>query len=155
MKDDRRILLIVAAGKSTRFGGVPKAFCSLGDRVNVENAIFYAKPYFDKIFVGVNEETFPNVKDIMCNVNIFPIVTGCGDADSIYKCLLHIEKSFKGFTGKVTVCWGDAVFLNDVVFREMRDSEGLLNNNISVIVACSLDRFPYAWFEMKGQIIKK
>ena len=46
------ILLIVASGKSSRFGGFPKAFCRIGAITNAENTIEKSKAVIDKVYIG-------------------------------------------------------------------------------------------------------
>lgn len=143
------ILLIVAAGKSSRFGGFPKAFCDIGGRMNVENTIYMAHKYYDRIYLGVNQKIYNEYKNKIKNCEMFSIVTGQGDAHSLLKCLKKIEISDKENTN-VTICWGDAVFLNEVPFKRLIESSGE-----KVQVACSADENPYAWFDTIGDKISK
>ena len=52
------VLLIVASGKSSRFGGFPKAFCDLGGKTSLAHTIEKSGEIFDKIYVGVNNQTY-------------------------------------------------------------------------------------------------
>ena len=86
-----KILLIIASGKSSRFGGFPKAFCQIGDKTNVENTIQMAQKIFDKIYLGVNRNTYTQFVGKIGNCEMFSIVTGQGDAHSILKCMDYLK----------------------------------------------------------------
>ena len=53
--DMENILIVLAAGKSSRFGGYPKAFCRLNGQTNVAHTVSLAHQYFSKVYVVVNE----------------------------------------------------------------------------------------------------
>ena len=145
------ILIIVASGKSTRFGGFPKAFCKLGKEMNIENTIKRAAPYFDKIYVGVNPKTYIQFKDRIEGAELFSIITGHGDAHSLLKCMNYVSKQ-EEYIDYLAVCWGDAVFVDSFPFEQILfDKE-----NANAQVACAYDRRPYAWFDSddKNRIIK-
>lgn len=145
------ILLIVAAGKSSRFGGFPKAFCQVGHTTIIENTIAKATPYFDKIYVGVNRTIFDEYKDKVKGCILFSIVTGQGDAHSLLKCMKYIKENEDQVNGvdDLVFCWGDAYFATIKPFeqfcRDKRISE--------VEVACALDMNPYAWFDVEDDWI--
>jgi molybdopterin-guanine dinucleotide biosynthesis protein A len=147
------VLLIVAAGKSSRFGGFPKAFCQIGRKTNVENTAFLARKYFDSVFLGVNEATYEIYGKTVPDVLMFPIKAGQGDAHSLLKCLKHIKTETPDIK-EVTVCWGDAFFVDDSPFRETL--EGCKKTNQPIIVSCAIDPRPYAWFDTnsKGEILR-
>lgn len=137
------ILLIVASGKSSRFGGFPKAFASLGKRMNVENTIDKACNLFDSIYLMVNEETYNEYSSKISGCKMFSIFTGQGDAHSLLKGLTRIkEKCPKA--NRVVVCWGDAVFVSDKPLKQLLD----VQDKSEVVVACSNDSHPYAWFDI-------
>lgn len=148
---DSNVLLIVASGKSTRFGGFPKAFCQIGRSTNVENTISLANGIYDKVYLAVNRITFEKYKESVKGCELFSIITGQGDAHSLLKCLNYIKKNADS-VNKITVCWGDAVFLNNLPFKQL----ALGAANIKAAVACSVDQLPYAWFDIdeKGKIVK-
>lgn len=137
------ILLIVASGKSSRFGGFPKAFCQLGAVTNVENTIEKSKTVVDKVYIGVNEKVYDEFHEKIKNCEMFSIKTGQGDAHSLLKCLKYIKKN-ETVIDKLLVCWGDAVFVSPKPFEE------LITSNEKVAVACSLDKNPYAWFDVNN-----
>ena len=144
-------LVIFAAGKSTRFGGFPKAFCRLGQIRNVENTISLAKPHFQEIYLVVNQETFASGITDGLDAGIISIVTGQGDAHSILKALKQIRA--KSGADTVTACWGDAVFLSDEPFTEQEAGVSLWAPDSPVLVGCSEDIHPYAWFDVDGRKI--
>ena len=111
-------LAIFAAGKASRFGGFPKAFCDLNGIRNVENTIALAQKHFSKIFLIVNEETYTSGIATGVDAEIISIVTGQGDADSILKSLKRITVE-RGID-VLFACWGDAVFLTDDPFLELK-----------------------------------
>lgn len=150
----RKILLIVASGKSTRFGGYPKAFVPIGDNLVVENTVHMAKPMFDEIYIAVNEETYDVYKDKIAGCRMFPIVTGNGDAHSVLKCLKFLQMKEKDMT-KVAVCWGDAYFTDSSPFAEAASCMDSLPDAVPAVSLCSLDSHPYAWFELDGEYVKK
>ncbi len=135
------ILLIVASGKSSRFGGFPKAFCQLGAITNIENTIEKSKIVVDRVYIGVNEKVYDAFHDKIENCKMFSIKTGQGDAHSLLKCLKYIKQN-ETVVEKLLVCWGDAVFVSSKPFEE------LIASNEKVAVACSLDKNPYAWFDV-------
>lgn len=145
-------LVIIASGKSTRFGGFPKAFCSLGKMRNVERTIALAKPYFEEIFVVVNQETYAAGFCDQLDAKTISIVTGQGDADSLLKALQQIRMQLEA-SGVVVACWGDAIFVSEEPFRKMKEYTEAWNTETGILVGCSVDQEPYAWFETNGNMI--
>ena len=144
-------LAIFAAGKASRFGGFPKAFCDLNGIRNVENTIALAQKHFSKIFLIVNEETYTSGIATGVDAEIISIVTGQGDADSILKSLKRITVE-RGID-VLFACWGDAVFLTDDPFLELKAGLSTWNIRSPVLVGCSWDGKPYAWFDVDGKSI--
>lgn len=136
------ILLIVASGKSSRFGGFPKAFCKIGDKTNADNTIEKAKKLYDKVYIGVNRNTFVEYSEKITGCEMFSIITGQGDAHSILKCLTYVRERESDLK-RITVCWGDAVFVDELPFKQLIEGAG----GSKVAVACAMDEHPYAWFE--------
>lgn len=141
----QRILLIVASGKSSRFGGFPKAFCNIGDKTNADNTISLARCCFDKVYIGVNSSTYEQFSDKIKGCEMFSIKTGQGDAHSVLKCLRYV-RSKEPELKRITVCWGDAVFVDSTPFKQLLKAED------KVAVACSKDEKPYAWFDVDEQM---
>lgn len=136
-----KVLLVVAAGKSSRFGGFPKAFCNIGGITNVENTIKRSKEVVEKIYIGVNNKTYEQYCGKISDCELFPIKTGQGDAHSLLKCLKYVKSREKDVKC-IMVCWGDAVFLSSKPFEEVSHADGKVN------VVCALDKHPYAWFDV-------
>ncbi len=138
-----KALLIVASGKSTRFGGFPKAFCQIGEGRNIDNILHYASSYFDKIFLVVNNHTYEKYQNTVNGCEMFKIITGQGDAHSLLKSLLYIHSKYESLKD-IYICWGDTFFVSSKPFMQF------LNKITKVdvgAVACSYDEKPYAWFE--------
>lgn len=147
----KNILIIVAAGKSSRFGGFPKTFCQIGDKTNVQNTIEKAKGVFDKVYVGLNRSTYDRFANGISGAEILSITTGQGDAHSVLKCIDCVRDQEKDM-GKLMVCWGDAVFTSSLPFTQLIAGAG----ETKAAVACTIDDNPYAWFETNesGEILR-
>lgn len=139
------VLLIVASGKSSRFGGFPKAFCDLGKETNADNTIAKAAGIFDKVYIGVNSTTYEQFSDKIKACEMFSIKTGQGDAHSVLKCMRYV-KNKEPELKRITVCWGDAVFADNTPFKQLAKA------NDKVAVACAKDEKPYAWFDVDEQM---
>lgn len=147
---DENILLILASGKSSRFGGYPKAFCSLKTVSVVQNTINQAVGTFKKVYLALNYEVYPIYKDKVYGCTIFAIETGLGDAHSLLKALRYVIQHERRVE-KIAVCWGDAVFVNSKIFTKA--AECTLDKDTLGMVLCSFDKNPYAWFDIKGDFI--
>lgn len=147
----RKILLIVASGKSSRFGGFPKAFCTMNNMFNAENTCEKARGFYDKVYIGVNKVVFDQYNGKIRGCEMFSIVTGQGDAHSLLKCIKYVKEVEKNIE-YVTVCWGDAVFVDSTPFAQIESCK----IDCKVLVACSIDKEPYAWFDVNSykEIIK-
>ena len=141
MKLENSALLIVAAGKSSRFGGYPKALCNIGNQTNVENTISLAKDYFSEIYLGLNVETHTDLK---LDAKVLKIETGQGDSLSLIRLIRLVMQDNKSIK-RLFVCWGDAYFASNKPFDEFTS---LVNEKDSLYVACSIDEKPYAWFDV-------
>lgn len=148
------ILLIMAAGKSTRFNGYPKAFCSLGKEINVNNTIEKSSKYVEKVYVGINKETFEYTNQFDVRGELISIVTGQGDADSIYKCVIEIKRRNPEYHRDLLICWGDAVFFEEVPFKYATNDDEM-DENYFISAVCSWDKKPYAWFDYDNTGITK
>ena len=109
------ILLIVASGKSSRFGGFPKAFCRMGSITNAENTVEKSKSIIDKVYIGVNDKIYEQFHKTIKGCEMFSIKTGQGDAHSLLKCINHIKEKETDIDN-FFVCWGDAVFASSKPF---------------------------------------
>lgn len=147
------VMLIVASGKSSRFGGFPKAFCDIGKGLlNAQNTVNYAKKYFEKIYVALNEETYARYKEKLSDCEVIKIKTGHGDAHSLLRSLWVIQCREHGLED-IYFCWGDAVFSNgdpiEEFVAEIEDCRPFVG------VACAVDQRPYAWFDIVDDVIAK
>ena len=147
MKDSA--LLIVAAGKSSRFGGYPKALCNVGDMSNAENTIGLAKEVFENIYLGLNVET---KCDINFDAKVLRVETGQGDSLSLLRLIRQVKVDNPSIKN-IFVCWGDAYFVSSKPFVEISSQ---INDADKLYVACSIDNNPYAWFDVdeNGYIVK-
>lgn len=149
---NKNILLILASGKSSRLGGFPKAFCKLNQNVVAQNTINCACNMYDKIYMAVSKEIYPEYKNKVNGCNMFDIITGRGDAHSLLRALYHIA-SCEQKIDKITVCWGDAVFTDDYIFRKTIEFGDVMDENTVGIAVCAIDEHPYAWFDVIGNDI--
>lgn len=147
-------LLIAASGKSTRFGGEPKAFAPVLGEVNVARTIRLARGYFSDIRVIVSEDTKKMAQEALPGVPLIPIVTGQGDADSLRKALRKMETAGE-LPDRLALCWGDAVFLSQRPFEQLGQSAEDWDESVPALVACAEDEHPYAWFEVEGVEIRR
>ena len=139
----KNVLLIVAAGKSSRFGGYPKALCMLKDTMNVDNTVKYARRFFDEVYLGLNVETVKKFSDLKTDARILSIETGQGDSLSLLKMIRLIREEDKELQ-KIYVCWGDAFFVDEKPFTQFAEKI----EDKQFYVACSIDEKPYAWFDV-------
>lgn len=145
-----KVLVFVASGFSTRMGGNPKGLSILNDTPVIINAIRNARPFFDSIYIVSNHMTKGAFNEALVkynckDVNLRSIVTGKGDAESVLKSLHIIEEENNGAAVDVTFCWGDAFFPTNMVFQEIAELD--IDTVESVLVACSVDENPYAYFD--------
>lgn len=145
----KKILLFVASGFSTRMGGYPKALAKVGNSRVILNAISNAEKYYDDIFIISNSMTKPQFEEVI-NENgnrakVRDIVTGKGDAESVWKSLMLVQKEV-GEVFDATFCWGDAFFATDKAFSAITSYD--INGVNSLVVGCSVDIDPYAYFDV-------
>ena len=148
-----RVLLILAAGKSSRFGGFPKAFCRFGDEYLAQKTADMASAYFGSIYVAVNDEVYPVYKDSLKGCRVIHIPTGQGDSHSFLRALRIIVKERK--CDKVTLCCGDTAYLDKAVFGSAADAADMLSEDRVGVSLCSVDPDPYAWYETEGDTIRR
>lgn len=145
----KKILIFVASGFSTRMGGFPKALAKVGNGRVILNAINNACKYYDDIYIICNSMTKDQFKEIIeANGNkakIRDIITGKGDAESVWKSLVLVQKEIGG-AFDATFCWGDAYFATDKAFSAINSYN--IDNVNSVVVGCSEDMDPYAYFDV-------
>lgn len=146
----KNILLILASGKSSRFGGFPKAFCTVNDTYVVQRTVDFSCPYFDEIYLVINNEVYPQYKNVIKGCKTISIRTGQGDSHSFLRAvrLIKTEQDVEG----ITLCWGDTFYQDDAIFK--RASEIRPDKSSVGISLSSIDPEPYAWYELDGDKIK-
>lgn len=146
----KHALLILASGKSSRFGGYPKAFCKIDDTYVAQRTVDLGSTYFDHIYLVINREIYPDYKDAVKGCKTLAIGTGQGDSHSFLRAARLIKEDCGA--DRVTLCWGDTFYLDDAIFRNA--SETVVDTNAVGVSLSSIDPEPYAWYEPDGDIIK-
>lgn len=141
--------LILASGKSSRFGGYPKAFCKVGDTYVAQRTVDLGKSYFDQTYLVINKEIYSEYKDAVQGCKTLAIGTGQGDSHSFLRAARLIKEDCGA--DKITLCWGDTFYLDDVIFKEAAETEIREATGVSF---SSIDSKPYAWYETDGEKIK-
>lgn len=145
------VLLILASGKSSRFGGYPKAFCKIDDTYVAQRTVNLGSPYFDKIYLVINKEIFKDYKDSVNGCKTLSIGTGQGDSHSFLRAARLIKEDCGA--DRITLCWGDTFYLDDAIFKTASKID--IEDNLVGVSLASNDAEPYAWFETDGNIIKE
>lgn len=147
----KRILVFVASGLSTRMGGFPKALAQVGNTRVILNAINCAEQYYDDIFIITNGKVKPSFDEVISNdgnrAKVREIITGKGDAESVWKSLILVQKEI-GEPFDATFCWGDAFFKTNKAFESIMSDDINIGEIKSLIVGCSYDNDPYAYFDI-------
>lgn len=146
----KHALLILASGKSSRFGGYPKAFCKIDDTYVAQRTVDLGSSYFDHTYLVINREIYPDYKDAVKGCKTLAIGTGQGDSHSFLRAARLIKEDCGA--DKITLCWGDTFYLDDAIFRKA--SETVVDKNTVGVSLSSIDPEPYAWYEPDGDIIK-
>ena len=145
----KKILIFVASGFSTRMGGYPKALAKIGQSRVILNAINNAEKYYDDIFIICNSMTKSQFEGVISEdgnrAKVRDIVTGKGDAESVWKSLILVQKEI-GEVCDATFCWGDAFFATDQAFSAISAYD--IESVKSLVVGCSDDIDPYAYFDV-------
>lgn len=154
-----KTLFVVAAGLSTRFNGKPKHLAKVKGLSSIENTLMLAHNWYSSIYVVLNEkaskETIEETNAIASTYGAKQILipSGKGDADAVFQALKKSSIDSKC----ISVCWGDAWFKNDKVFKTA--SQALEDEDYSSAVfdaMCSMEEHPYGWFSIDsiGTILK-
>ena len=146
----KHAFLILASGKSSRFGGYPKAFCKIGDTYVAQHTVDLGARYFDNTYLVINREIYPEYKDVMKGCKTLAIGTGQGDSHSF----LRAARLIKDDCGadRITLCWGDTFYLDDVIFQKAANI--VVEDSFVGVSLASIDPEPYAWYEPDGDKIK-
>lgn len=145
-------LLVLASGKSSRFGGFPKAFCKIDDCYVAQRTVDLGSKYFDKTYLVINKEIYPDYKDTINGCKTLAICTGQGDSHSFLRAARLIKHDCKA--NRITLCWGDTFYLDDVIFRKAASITDDEMKGYVGISYSSIDVEPYAWYEPDGDKIK-
>lgn len=155
--NNKKTLFIVAAGLSIRFNGKPKHLAIINNITNIEHTLILAKPYYDNIYIILNEKANNDVIDSTKNIvdkynaNIVLIPSGKGDADAVYQAL---EKT-SILDSNISVCWGDAWFINDNIFNIASRALSFTLESYIFNAMCAFEEDPYGWFNINGNKIDK
>ena len=141
--------LILASGKSSRFGGFPKAFCKVGGTYVAQRTVDLGSRYFDKTYLVINNEIYPTYKDEVKGCKVLAIGTGQGDAHSFLRASRLIRQDCGA--DRITLCWGDTFYLDDGVF-DCASRVEISKNSVGVSLS-SVDPKPYAWYQTQGDVI--
>ena len=146
------VLLILAAGKASRFGGYPKAFCMIDGSCAAQRTVRLGGRYFDRTYLVLNSETWPAYHDAVQGCRTLAIRTGQGDAHSFLRAARRIREDCGA--DRITLCWGDTVYLDDAAFRKAASLPGTAFADCAGISFASEDPQPYAWYETDGPFIR-
>lgn len=146
----KHAFLILASGKSSRFGGYPKAFCKIDDSYVAQRTVDLGSPFFDNTYLVINREIYPEYKDVIKGCKTLAIGTGQGDSHSFLRAARLIKQDCGA--DLITLCWGDTFYLDDIIFR--RASETVVSKDSVGVSLSSIDPEPYAWYEPDGNKIK-
>ena len=139
----KNILLFLCSGTSSRFNGKTKALAKISGSETVIEFNLKNVSEFDQVYIVANETNYSEFEKLnLKNVKLIKIKTGNGDADSLLNALKKLQKLEDFENTSLTFCWGDTLFLNDTIFNKV-----LKENSEDLLVPCSLDKNPYAYFD--------
>ena len=147
----KHAFLILASGKSSRLNGFPKTFCKVNGKYIAQSSVDTAGKYFDKTYLVLNNEIYPEYKDAVKGCTTLAIDTGNGDAHSFLKAARLIREDCGA--DYITLCWGDSYYLGDSIFKLAHDYEP--DSSIVGVSYSSIDKEPYAWYDTKDNTIYK
>lgn len=151
-----KTLFIVSAGLSTRFNGKPKHLAKIKGTPNIEHTLQLARKWYNDIFIALNEkaskESIIDTQNIakLYDANLVLIPSGKGDADAVYQTLEKLRFNLNN----VSVCWGDAWFKNETVFKQA--SKALDEKTYDDVVfdaMCAMEHNPYGWFNLSASTL--
>ena len=145
----KNILLFLCSGTSSRFNGKTKALAKISGSETVLEFNLKNASGFDHVYIVTNDLNYSEFEKLnLKNVDLIKIKTGNGDADSLLNALKELQKAQKieDFENtSLSFCWGDTLFLNDTIFKKL--SALTEENSEDLLVPCSLDKNPYAYFD--------
>ena len=146
----KHAFLILASGKSSRFGGYPKAFCKVDDTYVAQHTVDLGSKFFDNTYLVINREIYDDYKDAVKGCKTLAIGTGQGDSHSFLRAARLIKQDCGA--DRITLCWGDTFYLDDVIFKRAAEIE--VDGAAVGVSLSSIDSEPYAWYEPDGDEIK-
>ena len=139
----KNILLFLCSGTSSRFNGKTKALAKISGSETVLQFNLKNASEFDQVYIVANETNYSEFEKLnLKDVKLIKIKTGNGDADSLLNALKELQKLEDFENTALTFCWGDTLFLNNTIFKKV-----LKENSDNLLVPCSLDKNPYAYFD--------
>lgn len=146
----KRVFLILASGKSSRFGGYPKAFCKIDNSYVAQRTVDLGSKLFDATYLVINREIYPEYKNAIKGCKTLSIGTGQGDSHSFLRAARLIKEDCGA--DEIVLCWGDTFYLDDVIFKSA--AETVVSEDSVGVSLSSIDPEPYAWYEPDGNKIK-
>lgn len=142
------ILIIMSAGKNSRFDGMNKIFADINGKTNIQNTYDNAKEIFDEIYLAIDPRYFIEYDNVPNDIKILETIGGYGELYSIYYVLQKLPYDENNI---ITICWGDAIFNSNKPFIELLENY----SDDDIYVAVSVDKEPYAWFDVQNDYIIK
>jgi len=149
MTKTKNILMIIAAGDSTRMGFLPKAASIINGKPNLYRTVELAYDYFDYIFIASNTKNYEFYHEIVENFNdkaiVLTIRSGRGCGHAVLKTMNVISK-FDDVQdiGNTIICWGDVYFMSGEIFKELKIKNAVTSAPLLIPVVEEND--PYVWF---------
>jgi len=143
-----KILLIIAAGNSTRMDNLPKAVSLVHGKPNLYNTVEKAYKYYDKIYVSSNNHNYLLYKEVLEDfddkVQVVSIYSGHGCGHAILNTINKIEtdNEFLFRIKHTSVCWGDVYFENEYIFKELVEN----TDTNPIVIPVVFEKNPYVWF---------
>ncbi len=144
---NKKVLLIIAAGDSSRMGYLPKAISLINGKPNLLHTIENAYEFYDQIIIASNHTNFDLYKEVIHNyidlddkIHLIPIKSGRGCGHAILETLGFIDTNVYD---NISICWGDTYFSNKELFENISNIKTTTSLTIPVIY----EKNPYVWFK--------
>ena len=155
-----RILLIIAAGNSTRMGSLPKAASLINGVPNLYNTVSKAYDIFSTIIVVSNEDNLQLYNEIISDFNdktfVISIESGYGCGHAVMESLNSLsEKSITAnglCDSDIVICWGDAYFENSLLFEELISIPKEVMEKTNLLIPVIMEKDPYVDIRPMGTI---
>ena len=136
--------MIIAAGKGSRMGNIPKCLSKVGDKSNLLNTVIQAeKAGYRQCYIVTREELSDLYIDELigwewfCQYVIIESGKGCGHA--VMEALKIIPAQ------DLVFCWSDVYFKDEKLLLELKEK----NLQSSCLIPVVYEDDPYAWFHIK------